>query len=392
MINYRILGFLAFAVMASALGQGLVVPLLPVYAQTLGAGGFAIGLMFGAFSVSRTILLPYFGRLSDRKGRKIFITSGLFFYFITSIAFIHSDTVTLLITTRFLQGIAAAMILPVVQAYGAEISPDGREGLVMGIINFGFYCGLSLGPVLGGVIKDVYGIDASFRGMGGVCLAGFLTCLLFLPPRRQEKLILKRRTPEGFGVLLKDVSIIALFIVRMAQIMCVGTLWTFLPVLVDRQFQLSSSATGVLITMIVALSALIMPITSILSDRMDKRRLVVIGCGFVLVAMILLVLVNQLWAVYLTVILAGIGGGITAPAQMGMAAVLGKQHGSLGSTMSLLTLGHSLGMLSGPLITGATIDLLGIRAGFSVAAVTLAIVLLAFYPLTAGYREISAPE
>ena len=388
MINYRILIFLSIAVMASALGQGLVVPLLPIYAQSLGAGGFTIGLIFGAFSVSRTALLPYFGNLSDRKGRKIFITSGLFFYFMTSIAFTYSDSATLLITTRFFQGIAAAMILPVTQAYGGEIAPDGKEGYVMGIINFGFYLGLSLGPVFGGIIKDTYGMNASFVGMGIVCFSGFLLCQIFLPPQRQEKLLTTRKAPENLRILLKDVSIVALFIMRLAQIMCVGTLWTFVPVLADRQFQMSSSSIGIVITLIVALSAAIMPITSILADRMEKRILVILGSSIIVVAICVLVFADELWAVYTAAILAGIGGGISTPAQMGMAAVLGKQHHSLGSIMSLLTLGHSIGMFFGPVITGAAIDFLGIRAGFIVSGITLLVVVLIFFPMTSRYRDL----
>ena len=58
---------LFFSIFATITGVGIVVPLLPVFAHNLGAGGLYIGLIFGAFSLSRVFFLPYFGRLSDRK-------------------------------------------------------------------------------------------------------------------------------------------------------------------------------------------------------------------------------------------------------------------------------------------------------------------------------------
>ena len=64
-MKYRIFGTFFACILASVLGMGIVVPLLPVYAKGLGASGIYIGLIFGSFSLSRTFMLPYFGRRSD---------------------------------------------------------------------------------------------------------------------------------------------------------------------------------------------------------------------------------------------------------------------------------------------------------------------------------------
>ena len=82
--NKHIFSILFFSLFATITGVGIVVPLLPVYAYDLGASGLYIGLIFGSFSLSRTIFLPYFGRLSDRKGRKPFIIAGLGAYALLS--------------------------------------------------------------------------------------------------------------------------------------------------------------------------------------------------------------------------------------------------------------------------------------------------------------------
>ena len=111
-IDQKIFATLLFSVFANVTGVGIVVPLLPIYAHELGASGFYVGLIFGSFSLSRTLCMPYFGRLSDRKGRKPFIMPGLMGYAVISIAFIFSNNVTTLIIIRFFHGVASAMLMP----------------------------------------------------------------------------------------------------------------------------------------------------------------------------------------------------------------------------------------------------------------------------------------
>ena len=115
--NVKIFITLIMAVFVTATGAGLVAPLLPVYAHELGAGGLQIGLIFGAFSLTRTLFVPYFGKLSDRKEKKPLLTAGLFIYFMVSFPYIILKSVEMLIVLRLGQGFASAMILPVAQAY-----------------------------------------------------------------------------------------------------------------------------------------------------------------------------------------------------------------------------------------------------------------------------------
>ena len=72
-MNTKILFVLFLSIFTAVLGQGLVVPLLPVYANSMGGVRFYYRVIFGIFSVSRSLFLPIFGNLSDKKGRKPFI-------------------------------------------------------------------------------------------------------------------------------------------------------------------------------------------------------------------------------------------------------------------------------------------------------------------------------
>ncbi|MDD3573882.1 MAG: MFS transporter, partial [Methanospirillum sp.] len=81
------------AVFSTMLGIGIVVPLLPKFAETLGASGFGIGMIFSSFALSRAITMPFFGRYSDVFGRRRFIITGLFLYAIFSLLYIPAGSV-----------------------------------------------------------------------------------------------------------------------------------------------------------------------------------------------------------------------------------------------------------------------------------------------------------
>ncbi|HII07488.1 MAG TPA: MFS transporter, partial [Methanotrichaceae archaeon] len=76
----RLFDVLFISVFAAMLGLGIVGPLLPIYAENLGASGLWIGMIFSGFAAGRAIFMPIVGRLSDESGRKKFIVTGLLAY------------------------------------------------------------------------------------------------------------------------------------------------------------------------------------------------------------------------------------------------------------------------------------------------------------------------
>jgi len=143
MIN-RVFPILAISIFSCMLGSGIVVPLLPLYAESLGASGFWLGVIFAGYPLARILTTPIFGRLSDRRGRKPFISIGLLAYGIISFGFIWVNTVSQLVLLRLLHGIAGALILPIAQAYVGDISPPGEEGKWMGYANAAFFSGFGV--------------------------------------------------------------------------------------------------------------------------------------------------------------------------------------------------------------------------------------------------------
>ncbi len=384
-LNKKIFGTLFFSIFAAVTGVGIVVPLLPVYAHDLGATGIYIGLIFGAFSLSRTFFLPYFGRLSDKKGRKPFIVAGLFTYALISFLFLFADNVATLITVRFFHGISSAMMMPVILAYVGDITPIGSEGLTMGLFNMAMFLGLSLGPLAGGVIKDNFGLNVSFVCMGFLALTGFLLTLFLLPPKKSEHIICSANSLIPWKQLLKDRAIAGLYVFRFSYATSIGIIWGFLPVLADSELSLSSSSIGILVMIGVFVSGVLHVPMGCLADRVNKKAMVVTGgviSGLGIFAFNWVTSFNDL---FIANVLFGLGGGISISALMALAVIHGNKTKAMGSVMGMLTMAHSMGMLLGALSAGLIMDIFQLRQAFSFGSIIMIAGAVIFFICT--YRK-----
>ncbi len=360
----KIFATLFFSIFTSVTGVGIVVPLLPVYAHDLGASGIYIGLIFGAFAFSRTFFLPYFGRCSDRRGRKPYIVTGLFSYALISFAFIAATRVEILIAIRFIQGIASAMIMPVSQAYVGDITPKNREGFTMGMFNMSIFTGLSIGPLIGGMLNDRFSLNAAFVTMGFLSFISCMLALVLLPPSRFERVTMHRQAFVPWKTLMRDPVVDGIFFYRFAYTACIGTIWGFLPVFADAGFSLSSSAIGFLVMLGIMTSGLLQTPMGYLSDRANKRLMILLGGLVVIFAMISFSWARSVADLCIANIIFGIGGSLSMAPLMAIAVQKGVEKKAMGAVMALLTMGHSLGMMTGAFLAGMLMDMVALRQTF----------------------------
>jgi MFS family permease len=182
----KIFFVLFISLFSCMLGVGIIVPILPLYAETLGATGLWLGAIFAAFSLTRSISMPLIGRFSDRLGRKRFITTGLLIYTLSSLGYIYATSTVELIVIRVIQGFSSAMIIPIAMAFIADIAPLDKEGSYMGIFTIALFLGFGCGPILGGLTKDLISMEADFLIMGGLCLLALVLVLIYLPRSLSE--------------------------------------------------------------------------------------------------------------------------------------------------------------------------------------------------------------
>jgi MFS family permease len=286
------------------------------------------------------------------------------------------------------------MIMPVAQAYAGDITPLGREGKAMGIINASVSGGLSAGPMIGGLLMDGFGIWAAFFGMGMVCLFGFVVCLFGLPPTSRENVAAKssHRSPVAFQALLKHRVLAGLFLFRFAYMLCVGAVWAFLPLLADLRFSMSSFSIGLLVMLSVFISAVIMVPMGMLADRMSRRLLISVGGLFTCLAMMCFSIIQASTGLYTVSVLIGIGGGISMPALMAAAVDIGHENESMGSIMSFITISHSLGMIIGPVTAGVMMDMVNLSAALSGGAAVMLLAAIFCFFLTSPAKPSKSPD
>lgn len=360
----KVFATLFVAILTTVTGAGIVVPLLPVYANDLGASGLYVGMIFGAFTLSRIFLLPVFGRLSDRRGRKPFIVAGLLSYTIISFAFIFSRTIESLIILRFIQGACSAMIIPVVQAYIGEITPEGSEGYSMGLFNLSMFLSLSLGPLLGGSIKDIWSLNTAFLWMSILSAIGLVLCAGLLPQVSREPGRCGKDDVTPWSELLTDKGLINLFVFRYAYTSCIGVIWCFLPLYAVQTFHLSGSQTGILVMLGVFISGLLQLPMGYVADRFNKAGMAIAGGCISAIGMWLPYHAEGFNDLLTAMIIFGLGGGIAMPAIMAIAVIKGEEKKAMGAVMSLMTVAHSFGMLTGAMVAGMTMDFYNLKFSF----------------------------
>lgn len=162
----RTLYIVFMATIVNVVGFATIFPFLPLYVNTLDSvWGLSTellsGLVFGAQGLSMMIAAPLWGALADRHGRKIMIARATFGGAVTVLLMAFVQTGEGLVLLRFIQG-AITGTLSAANALVAGIVPRDRMGYAMGLMQMALWAGVAIGPLIGGILADLFGYELSF--------------------------------------------------------------------------------------------------------------------------------------------------------------------------------------------------------------------------------------
>ncbi len=362
----KVFPILGLCVFSSTLGIGIVSPLLPLYVKDMGATGIWLGIIVAAYFASNSIATPIAGRLSDRRGRKIFLTVGLVAYSLVSLGYVFAHTPAHLALVRLIQGLAGAVTIPIAMAYLGELSPEGQEGKWMGYANATFFSGFGFGPLMGGVLTEHFGMTTTFLTMGGLNLLAAIIAFFFLPEAG------RRKAKEDMPPLLsfKELSsgvMKGLFSFRLVQALGSGGIAAFLPIFAA-SLNLSTSLIGILLTINILSVTAVSPLGGFIADRFSRKNMTILGGILSSIILVTITLTGNFVQLLVVLLIQGIGTALAMPAATALVVEEGRKFG-MGSTMSVFYLAMGIGMALGPIISGGIADAVDISWVFYFGAI-----------------------
>ena len=161
-IDYKRMMPLMFAVFVNIAGFSLILPLLPFYGLLFGAGAFEVALLFAAYSLGNVFGEIFWGRQSDRHGRRAVLVVTTACAALSYVAFAFAPSLWIAIAIRVVSGFFGGT-LSVAQGFLADASPPEKRAKAMGLFGASFSLGFAFGPVIGGLLAGAGTTLADFR-------------------------------------------------------------------------------------------------------------------------------------------------------------------------------------------------------------------------------------
>lgn len=364
----------------------MVSPLLPVYAEELGAEGMLLGLTFSSFAIVQAVAGPITGRMSDRYPRKPFIVCGLLVYMVAALGYLSAQNVWQVIAFRAFSGLGTSMIFSVARAYVGDLTPLGHEGRWMGVFATADIIGFGTGPLIAGVIRQVIGFDAVFVTMAAMMATSaaiVATSLPRHPPRIHRS---HDAVPNAsFLSALSDRLVLAVVINMSLVSLSFGASFAFLGLRLEDDIGASPALIGVAFATQDLTGGVAQPVFGRLADRYYRPLLVAIGLGLLAVLQAGIGQVDSYLLVVLFLAGMGAANAISGVAAGAIQVVAGRRVG-MGTVLGLGSFGNGVGIITGSLVGGWLTDLYGIPAAFLFSGVTIGLGAPVFLWLTRGVK------
>ncbi len=372
------------------LGFGIIIPLLPFYAEHFGATPVTIGVLTASYSFMQFLFVPFWGRLSDKIGRRPIILMSVFGSFISYFIFGIAGSLTVLFISRILAGFMGANI-STANAYIADSTTFDQRAKYMGMIGAAFGVGFMLGPFIGGIMSRIsYGAPGLFAS--GLSLINVVLAYFMLPESLKEKSKHVRKFSLMNITAIREAfrrpAIASLVMVFFFYTIAFSTLYVAFPLFTGDVYKYGAEANGYLFAYIGLIGIIVQGgATGRLVKRFGEKKLMTTGVVLLFAGLSFVPMTKSLFPLMALLTLLAIGSALVTPSLTSLISKFAgeSQHGSvLGVSSSFTSLGRVIGPFWGGFIISA--------AGLSWPFYTGSLMLLVALVFALRVRKVGDPE
>jgi len=367
-------------IFVNLVGFGIIIPLLPFYAETFGASPLVIGLLFAVFSLCQLVAAPALGDLSDRYGRRPVLIFSLAGTVVSVVMLAVAHSVVMLFAARIVDGLSGGNI-STARAYVADVTEPKDRARAYGLIGAAFGLGFILGPALSGILAGV-SYTAPIWAAAGLTLVATAMAWLWLPET-------VHRAQAGTGnpfaylpALLQRAPIRRILAIDFIYWFAFATFQTTFSLFVARRFGFGVSKTGYFFAAFGLLGAIIQggfirPIVK----RLGDKPTFLMGLGFGAFGLVAAALAHSVVMFGLALVPVAIGIGFGHPTMSSLVSLVarGDEQGRVQGAASAV---ESLGRTFGPVWGNASLQ----QYGESIPYISAAAFLLLTFLLSVGFH------
>jgi DHA1 family tetracycline resistance protein-like MFS transporter len=345
----RPLVIIFLTVLVNLIGFGIIIPLLPFYAETFGASPLTIGMLFAAFSVAQLVAAPLLGHWSDSWGRRPVLIVSLLGTVVSFVMLAVAHSLAMLFAARVVDGLSGGNITTA-RAYIGDIATDENRAKYFGLLGASFGLGFIIGPGLSGVFAHI-SYTAPIWAAAAITLIAMLMAWFWLPetvhrvhamagsPWRALRELTAR---PGLRVLLAiDFLYWASFAVFQSTFALFGA----------RRFGFDATRTGYILAVFGVLGVIVQGgMVAPTVRRLGEKRTLIVGLVITAVSWTAAALAHSVPMFLLTLVPAALGLGFCTPAMVSLVSGAAGKHEQgrvQGAAGALESLGRTIGPVWG---------------------------------------------